>query len=176
VPEEVDQRLFEVAKGQDQIMHSVSAEMSVKTSLYLVFTAFVFSASIQIVNFSKDVATPCSRTAIKLSSASAAFSLLAGIMLLIAALVREYKLFPTRKMVDWVKTLAEYHSEYPNAATITPSEGVLIELINTAEKNKAESEKKASWITVGAVFLFIAVAFLGLGGGFALYAFFTRPS
>jgi len=174
--EEIEQRLFEVAKGQDQIMHSVSAEMSVKTSLYLVFTAFIFSATIQIVNFSKDVAAPCSRTAIKLCSISAALSLLAGIMLLVAAMAREYKVFPTRKMIAWVKTLLKYKDDYPSAESMTPSEGVLIELVNTAEQNKVENEKKATWITAGAFFLFIAVAFLALGGGFALYAFFSRPS
>jgi hypothetical protein len=174
--EEIEQRLFEVARGQDQIMHSLSAEMSVKTSLYLVFTAFIFSASIQIINFSKDVAAPCSRIAIKLSGTSAAFSLLAGVMLLIAALMREYKIFPTRKMVAWVKALGKYKSDYPDEETITPSEGVLNGLIDTAEQNKTESEKKAAWITAGALFLFIAVAFLALGGGFGLYAFFSRPS
>jgi hypothetical protein len=176
MPEEIEQRLFEVAKGQDQIMHSLSAEMSVKTSLYLVFTAFIFSASIQIVNFSKDVAVPCSRTAIKLCSASAAFSLLAGIMLLVAALVREYKVFPTREMLTWVKSMGSYSKEYPSVAVESPSEGVLLELIDTAEMNKIESEKKAAWITAGAALLFIAVALIALGGGFAIYAFFSRPS
>jgi hypothetical protein len=173
--EEIEQRLFEVAKGQDQIMHSVSAEMSVKTSLYLVFTAFIFSAAVQIVNFSKDVAGPCSRTAIKLCSVSAVCSLVAGIMLLVSAMVREYKIFPLRRVFDWVKSVGEYKSNYPGAETANPAEVVILRLIDTVEKNKAESEKKATWITAGALFLFIAVAFLALGGGFALYAFFSRP-
>jgi hypothetical protein len=174
--EEIEQRLFEVAKGQDQIMHSLSAEMSVKTSLYLVFTAFIFSASIQIVNFSKDVVMPCSRTAIKLCSISAGVSLLAGIMLLVAAMVRTYKAFPTREMVEWVKSIGIYSKENPDEAAEQPSEGVLLGLIDTAEANQRESEKKAAWITVGAYLLFIAVAFLAIGGGFALYALFSRPS
>jgi hypothetical protein len=174
--EEAGDRLFEVAKAQDQLMHSLSAEMSVKTSLYLVFTAFIFSASIQLINFCKDVPTPCSRTGIALCGTSAAFSLLAGIMLLIAALVRQYNIFATRKMNDWVFGLKEYHAKYPNAETESPSDGVLMELIETVEKNKAENEKKATWITAGACLLFGAVAFLALGGGFALYSYFNRPS
>lgn len=175
---DIEDRLFEVAKGQDQIMHRLSAEMSVKTSLYLVFTAFIFSAAIQIVNFSKDIAVPCARTAIKLSSASAAFSLTAGILLLIAALVRTYGAFPTRRVADWIKNLKEYkqeYPEYPREQAADPSEVILFRLIDTAEKNKAESEKKAWWITAGAYCLFAATAFLALGGGFALYAFFSRP-
>lgn len=174
--EEIEERLFEVAKAQDQIMHNLSAEMSVKTSLYLVFTAFIFSASIQIINFVKDAATPCGRIAIVLCSASAGFSLLAGIMLLIAALVREYKVFPTRAMVEWVKNIGSYREKYPAAPVENLSEAVLLELIDTAEVNQTESEKKASWITAGALLLFVAVATLALGGGFALYAFFSLPS
>ena len=176
MPEDVEQRLFEIAKGQDQIMHSLSAEMSVKTSLYLVFTAFIFSASIQVINFSKDLAAPCGGAAIKLCSISAGFSLLAGTTLLVAAMVREYRIFPTREMVEWVKSTEEYREEYPTAAVEEPSKGVLLELIETAEVNQRESEKKARWITAGAFVLFAALAFLAIGGGFALYAFFSRPS
>lgn len=142
--ERVEQRLFEIARGQDQIMHSASAEMSVKTSLYLVFAAFIFSASIQMINFSKDIAVPCGRLAIKLCSASAAFSLLAGTMLLVAALVREYKVFPTRKVAEWIKKLYEYKEKYPDAKTKDPSDVMLLQLIETAEENKKETEKKPS--------------------------------
>jgi len=175
MPEDIEQRLFEIAKGQDQIMHSLSAEMSVKTSLYLVFTAFIFSASLQVINFSKDLSAPCRGTAIKLCSISAGFSLLAGTLLLVAAMVREFKIFPTREMVEWVRSSEKYKEEYPDAAVEEPSKGVLLELIETAEVNQAESEKKARWITAGAFILFAALAFLAIGGGFALYAFFSRP-
>jgi hypothetical protein len=157
-------------------MHSLSAEMSVKTSLYLVFTAFIFSASVQVINFSKDLSTPCGATAIKLCSISAGFSLLAGTMLLVAAMVRQYKIFPTREMVEWVRRTEQYREEYPETAAEEPSKGVLLELIDTAEVNQVESEKKAKWITGGAFVLFAALAFLAIGGGFALYAFFSRPS
>ncbi|HUK25620.1 MAG TPA: hypothetical protein VLV49_13645 [Terriglobales bacterium] len=175
MPNEIEQALFGVAKSQDQVMHNLSAEMSVKTSLYLVFTAFVFSASIQLINLSKDAAAPCSRTAIELCGTSAAFSLCAGIMLLIAALVREYKTFPTRGMVQWVKDVDSYRRENPNARVEEPLEGILLELIDTAEVNQTESEKKARWVTRGALFLFTAIGFLALAGGFALYAFLNRP-
>jgi hypothetical protein len=176
MPEDIERQLFEIAKGQDQIMHSLSAEMSVKTSLYLVFTAFIFSASLQVINFSKDLRSPCSETAIELCSVGAGFSLLAGTMLLVAAMVREYKIFPTREMVDWVRGTEKYREEYPAAAVEEPSKGVLLELIDTAEVNQMESEKKARWITAGAFVLFAALASLAIGGGFALYAFFSRPS
>jgi hypothetical protein len=128
VPEDIERELFEIAKGQDQTMHNLSAEMSVKTSLYLVFTAFIFSASIQVINFSKDLRSPCSGTAIKLCSVS--FSLLAGTMLLVAAMVREYEIFPTREMVEWVKNIEKYKEEYPNDAAEEPARGVLLELID----------------------------------------------
>jgi hypothetical protein len=36
---------------------------------------------------------------------------------------------------------------------------VLLELIETAEVNQAESEKKARWITAGAFILFAALGF-----------------
>jgi chromate transport protein ChrA len=42
--------------------------------------------------------------------------------------------------------------------------------------NQQESEKKAKWVTAGAFVLFAALGFLALGGGFGLYAFFSRPS
>ena len=41
---------MEIAHNQDSLMHSSSGDLGVKTSLYLVFTAFLFSAGIQTIN------------------------------------------------------------------------------------------------------------------------------
>lgn len=35
-----EQMLFDIAKGQDVLMHNTSSELGVKTSLYLVFSVF----------------------------------------------------------------------------------------------------------------------------------------
>ena len=88
-----EEMLFDIAKGQDTILHNASAELGVKTSLYLVFTAFTFNASVQVVMFAKELPPPGARYSVISSSISGGISLLAGIMLLIAALIRQYWVF-----------------------------------------------------------------------------------
>jgi hypothetical protein len=168
-------RLFEVVKAQDAILHNLSGELGVKTSLYLVFTAFMFSASIQVINFAKDLASPWARWAIVSCSTGAAIALLSGIGLLIAALVREYKIFPSRKMAIWIRSLEAYRAKYPDQPTEDPDDAILKTLIDTAEANKLENEIKAVWITWGARGLFLSVPFVAAGGACAIYAFFNRP-
>ena len=103
MPDNAEVRLFDVVKGQDAILHSTSGELGVKTSLYLVFSAFIFSASIQLINFAKDLPRPLSQYAVASCSVGAAISLIAALALLIAALVRTYKIFPSRAMAGWIK-------------------------------------------------------------------------
>ncbi|MBZ5696741.1 MAG: hypothetical protein LAN36_15450 [Acidobacteriia bacterium] len=174
--EDAEVRLFEVVKNQDVIMHNLSAEMSVKTSLYLVFSAFSFSASIQVINFAKDIAMPCAKTAIVSCGISAAMSLLGGVFLLIAAMIRRYNTFPSHKMAEWIVSLRQFRETYPKQATSRdPATEVLNALVKTAEHNKTENEAKADWIERGAYCLFASVPFLAVGGALALLAFFSRP-
>ena len=168
-------RLFEVVKSQDAIMHSTSAELGVKTSLYLVFSAFVFSTSIQLINFAKDLPRPLSQYAVAICAIGSAISLVAALALLIAALVRTYKIFPSRAMAGWINETKAYKERYPEEKTEDTAEGILGVLIETVDANQVESEKKAKWIQVGSACLFIALPFLVFGGALALRAFFSRP-
>jgi hypothetical protein len=175
--DDAEVRLFEVAKNQDILMHNLSAEMSVKTSLYLVFAVFSFNASVQIINFVKDNSMPSAKCAVAICGISATMNLLGGIFLLIAALIRGYSAFPSRKMADWITELKQFRETNPGLATSRdPAREVLNVLIKTAENNKAENESKADWIERGAICLFLSVPFLVAGTGFALFAFFSRPS
>lgn len=169
-------RLFEVVKAQDAITHNISGELGVKTSLYLVFAAFIFSASIQLINFAKDLPVPLSRFAVLSSSVGAAISPLSALALLIAALVRTYKIFPSGEMVKWVKSMQKYQQDYPQETVEDPSEGIVSELIETADANQIENEKKATWIEVGAWLLFASLPFIVLGGILAVWAFFSRSA
>lgn len=169
-------RLFEVVKGQDVITHNISGELGVKTSLYLVFSAFIFSASIQLVNFAKDLAPPLNRCAVAVCSIGAAVSLLSAFALLIAALVRTYKIFPSNEMAAWIKSMQEYKEKYPRETIQDTSEGILNSLIETADANQIENEKKATWIEVGAWLLFFSLPFLVIGGALALCAFFSHSA
>jgi hypothetical protein len=169
------ERLFDVAKGQDIILHNLSAELGVKTSLYLVFTAFMFSASIQTINLAKDLPR-YSHCAVAFSSISAALSLLAATALLIAALVREYFVFPSSRIQEWLVRLEEYKVTYPEAITANPTDVMLRMLIETGKRNKLENEKKADQITWGARILFSAIPFLIIGGTLAVCGYFSRPS
>ena len=174
--EDAEVRLFEVAKNQDVIMHNLSAEMSIKTSLYLVFSAFSFTASIQVINFAKDDPMHYAKSAVAFCGAAAAMSLFGGVFLLIAATVRNYSAFPSNKMAAWVVNLKKFRETYPALATSTnPATEVLNALVRTAENNKVENEKKADWIERGAWCLFASVPLLAVGGALALYVFFSRP-
>ena len=167
-------RLFDVVKGQDVITHNISGELGVKTSLYLVYSAFIFSASIQLINFAKDLPAPVSHFAVANCSIGAAISLLSGLALLVAALVRTYKIFPSAAMAAWIQQMQEYRLAYPEESVEDTSEGIVKVLIETVDANQAENEKKASWIETGAWLLFFSLPFLVTGGGFALWAFFIR--
>ncbi len=172
VTDNADVRLFEVVKGQDAIMHNISGELGVKTSLYLVFSAFIFSASIQLINFAKDSTSPMSRYAVASCSIGAAISLLSALALLIAALVRTYKIFPSNALAAWIKETQEYSEKYPQEKVEDTSEGILKSLIETLDANQVQNEKKATWIQVGTWLLFISLPFLVTGGALALYSFF----
>ena len=174
--EKADIRLFEMAKQQDAAMHNLSGELGVKTSLYLVFTAFVLSASIQILNFAKDIHGGSAHRAVLLCSIGAAISLLAGTSLLIAALVRTYKIFPAQDMANWLEQIRDYTSKYPEEKVDDPADGLLQTVIKTIDANQIENEKKARWIKVSACLLFASLPFFATGGAFAIYAYFTHPS
>jgi len=164
-----------MAKQQDSVMHNLSGELGVKTSLYLVFAAFILSASIQILNFAKDLKAPSAQCAILFCSLGAAIALLAGIALLAAALVRTYKVFPAQEMADWLEKMKDYTSKYPNEAISDPANGVLKTVIQTIDANQIENEKKAKWIQIGAWCLFASLPFFAIGGALAVYSYFSRP-
>ena len=171
--DEADVRLFELAKNVDTTMHQMSAELSVKTSLYLVFAAFVFSASLQLMNFSKDLH---SYAAIAICGIGAVVSLLSAIALLIAALVRKYKLFPAQDMKSWMAQIDEYKREYPDASVEDRSTAILETLIETADANQIVNETRSDWVECGAWLLFAALPFLAIGGGIAVYVCLSHLS
>lgn len=174
--DDAEARLFEVAKNQDVIMHNLSAEMSVKTTLYLVFSTFSFNASIQVINLVKSLSTWSAKSAIAFCGVSAALSLLGGICLLGAAMIRRYSAFPSHQMADWIVSVRQFREAHPDLATARdPAREVLRVLVETAENNKAESEAKADWIERGAWFLFASVPLLAAAGALALCAFVNRP-
>jgi hypothetical protein len=175
VTELADVRLFEMAKQQDSIMHSLSGELGVKTSLYLVFAAFVLSASIQLLNFAKDLHAYSARCAVLSCSLGAAIALLSGAALLVAAFVRNYKVFPAKAMADWLKNIQNYQKEYPLEHLDDPSNSLLQTMIETVDANQIVNEKKAQWIEVGAYLLFASLPFFAVGGAFAVCAYFSRP-
>jgi hypothetical protein len=164
--------MFELAKSVDYTAHSISAELSVKTSLYLVFAAFVFTASIQLINFAKDVR---SYAAVVICAIGAAVALFSAIALLIAALIRQYNIFPAQDMNSWLEKLDCYRKAYPNIPTEDPNAVMLKMLITTADDNQLVNERKADWIECGAWLLFVAIPFLAIGGGVAIYSALIRP-
>ncbi|HWF37791.1 MAG TPA: hypothetical protein VG322_04685 [Candidatus Acidoferrales bacterium] len=173
MPDDAEIRLFEVVKSQDVVMHSVSAEMGVKTSLYLVFSAFYFAASMQVVNLVKGNPSPEAKTSITICAVGAALSLLGGIFLLSAAMRRDYKAFPTLKMANWIVAIKEFREKNPTLATSRePATEILNALVKTVDNNKRENELKASWVDRGAFCLFASVPFLAVGAAFALYCLF----
>jgi hypothetical protein len=175
MPDNADVRLFEMVKQQDSTMHTLSGELGVKTSLYLVFAAFVLSASIQILNFAKDLHIYAARCAVFFCSLGAAIALCAGVALLGAALVRNYKIFPASEVADWLKKMKDYQTSYPQQAIDDPASGLLQTVIKTVEANQIVNEKKARWIEVGAWLLFASLPFFAVGGAFAVYAYFSHP-
>jgi hypothetical protein len=175
MPDNADSRLFEMAKQQDVIMHNASGELGVKTSLYLVFAAFMISASIQMVNFAKDMHTHTARCAVLLCSLGAAIALLSGVALLFAAVVRTYSVFPAKAMRDWLKDMEKFRTENPGERIDDPSSGLVQTLIETVDENQIVNERKGRWIEVGAGLLFISLPFSAVGGAFAVCAYFSRP-
>lgn len=175
VTENAELRVYDMAKQQDAAMHNLSGELGVKTSLYLVFTAFVLSASIQIVTFAKDLPAQSGRHAVIFSALGAAVALFAGIALLVAAFVRTYKIFPAQDMANWLEDIKNYATKYPEAQIDDPARGVLRTVIQTVDANQRENEKKAQWIKIGAFFLFASLPLFAIGGALAIRAYLIHP-
>lgn len=163
-----------MTKQQDTIMHNLSAELSVKTSLYLVFAAFVLSATIQILNFAKDLHGRSAHCAVFFCAIGAAIALLSGVMLLSAAVVRNYRIFPAKDMAVYLKKMEAYKRDYPQEKMDDPESGILETLIETVDANQVVNEKKARWIEVGTWLLFASLPFFAVGGAFAICAYFSR--
>lgn len=168
--------LFEMAKQQDLIMHNLSGELAVKTSLYLVFSAFIITASIQVINLAKDnlAKNMCStgpRFAMLLSALGAAIALVAGFSFLVAAIVRDYSVFPANDVLSWLKRMEEYRKKNPGDE-IDCSGGLMQTLISTIDQNHAINEKKSAWIKIGTRLLFISLPFTAVGGFLAIKAYF----
>jgi len=167
-----DTRVFEMVKQQDSMMHGISAELGVKTSLYLVFAVFELNASIQLLNFAKDFKTPSASYAILLCSVGAIVALVAGVALLSAALVRSYSVFPARDMADWLAKIRDYQNKNPHEE-VDPLKGLLQTMIQTVDNNQAINERKARWIDVGSWCLFASLFLFAIGAGFAIRAYFV---
>lgn len=170
--DKVELRLFELAKNVDAIQHNISAELSVKTSLYLVFSAFVFSASLQLMSFAKDLH---SYVAVFLCGIGAVVSLLSAIALLVGATVRNYKIFPAQDMTTWIKEVEEYRRTHPGEETSDPFAVIRETLVETADLNQEVNERKAGWVETGAWLLFGSMPFLAIGGGLAVWILLSHP-
>ena len=167
---ETNKMLFDIAKSQDALMQSMSTELGIKTSLYLVFSVFMFNAAFQTVNFVKDFRGVWSQYAIQFVGVGAGLALAAAIALLIAALVRTYKMFPVSETAVWLKEAAAFFQQHPE---VTPqdSELAIREILEeTILANKQVNERKAFWITVGAWLLITAVPCIAVGGLFSFLA------
>jgi hypothetical protein len=164
--------MFDMVKQQDSTMHSISAELGVKTSLYLVFAVFELNASIQLLNFAKDFKASSASYAILLCSFGAVVALIAGAALLTAALVRNYSVFPARDMASWLAQIRDYQKENPQNE-VDPLKGLLETMIQTVDANQAINERKARWIDVGSWCLFASLFFFAIGAGFAIRAYFV---
>jgi len=172
--EEANKMIFEISKNQDGLMHSTSGELGVKTSLYLVFSFFIFNAAFQIVAFSKGMAYP-SEYAILFGVIGAGIALLGAILLLVAAFVRSYMLFPSRGMKDWIESMGKFKQENPDIPTENEYEGVLDSLEETVSHNKSINEQKSLWITRAAYVLFVSVLFVAVSGGLSYIAYLNHP-
>lgn len=122
---EIERVILELAKTQDSLMHSTSAELGVKTSLYLVFSVFLVNAAFQIGSFARGIESPWSSRAVVTGFFGAATALLAGIALLVAALVRTYHVVPIGRLRQYVKDIADYKHEYPDASEANVVEGII---------------------------------------------------
>ncbi len=168
--------LFDIAKSQDALMQNMSAELGVKTSLYVVFSIFLFNAAFQINSFVKDIHGAWSRRAIESSMIGAAIALAGALALLVAALVRNYNMFPLPESAKWLKDMDDYRKEFPNEKIPDEDEALREIMEETIAANKTENERKADWVTVGSWLLFLAVPFVALAGLFSFFAYrMNRP-
>jgi hypothetical protein len=156
--------LFEIAKSQDALMQNLSSELSVKTSLYLVFSVFLFNAAFQISNFARDIPGELSGHAIHSAGIGALLALLGAILLLVAALVRNYSMFPLPETAKWLEDTEEFLKHYPESSLQDPEVAIREILEETILANKVENERKASWITRGAWFLIFSVPIITCAG------------
>lgn len=167
--------LFEMNKQQDLVMHNLSSELAVKTSLYLVFTAFTMSAAIQIMSFCKDLSSCSARCGVLFCALGAAIALLAGLSFLIAALVRDYSMFPAKDMATFIHTSEDWNNLHPDDP-VNISKGVMDTLVRTVDDNQVVNQKKSIWLKVGSWMLMASLPFTAIGGFFAVVAYFTRSS
>ena len=173
---ETEQKLFDIAKGQDALMQSISTELGVKTSLYLVFSVFMFNAAFQIVNFARDFQSAWGQCAIQSAGIGAGLALSAAIALLIAALVRNYRMFPVAETAKWLKDTQAFFQQHPEMTPPDPELAIREILEDTVLANKRVNERKAFWITVGAWLLIATVPCIALGGLFSFLAYVANQA
>jgi len=177
--EQVKQMIFDIAKGQDVLMHNTSSELGVKTSLYLVFSVFLINAAFQISSFAKGLESVWGHRAIITSFFGAGTALIGGVALLIAALVRTYHVVPIGDLRKYAQDITDYKRQYPDEPGADVEEGILTTIEATVERNLHVNEQKGLWITVGATALLVSVPFVAGAGILAAIAFVlqtTRPS
>src|SRR5262249_53084001 len=152
-------------------------ELGVKTSLYLVFSAFLFNAAFQVSSFVKPIESRWAFRAIVFAVVGAALALSGGIFLLVAAMVRRYSVIPLEELTSFLTESSEYRSKYPNAEVLDEQDGILTTVNRTVQANFDANEKKAGWIEIGAMILFAAIPFVVIAGVLALTAYVSnRPS
>jgi hypothetical protein len=161
---EVKKMLFDIAKTQDAQMQNVSSELGVKTSLYLVFSVFLFNTSFQINNFASGFPEPWSERVITLSMVGAVITLVGALALLAAALIRDYRMFPVPNTAKWIADTDEYARKYPDAELQDQEVAIREILDETVSANKSVNQTKGWWINLAACILFVAVPIVVLAG------------
>ena len=167
---EIRKTFMEIAYNQDCLMHSSSGELGVKTSLYLVFTAFLFSAGIQTINTAVGHLGSDKLLVVSLSGLSLGLSLLAAVCFLLAARIVNYQTLPSiQQFIDFTFEQSE------EAQQAELEEAVLFDLAEIIENNKNRNDSKGHWMEWGTPILLGATALLLSAAVRMIYVLIIHP-
>ncbi len=168
---EVRSRFLDLAIRQDSLMNSISAELGTKTSLHLVFTAFLFGSGVQTVNIAVGSLFVCRRFVVLTSGFSLGLSMLAAICFLLAARIKKYETLPSlQALIDFTYEQAE------EERSGQLDEAVIFDLAEIVENNKASNERVGEWIKIGGRLLIGSTGLLALSSAVMIFVLLNRPS
>jgi len=152
-------------------MNSISAELGTKTSLHLVFTAFLFGSGVQTVNIAVGSLFVCRRFVVLTSGFSLGLSMLAAICFLLAARIKKYETLPSlQALIDFTYEQAE------EERSGQLDEAVIFDLAEIVENNKASNERVGEWIKIGGRLLIGSTGLLALSSAVMIFVLLNRPS